>query len=95
MAVHKIKQMMILNMPAYVGMCILYLSKTLMYDFHYNYIQNRYPGVTSKLLFTETNSLTYQIQAEGVYKDFNEDKQMFDNSDYRRVLPFTSTATKR
>ena len=42
MAVHKIKEVLTLNRPACVGMCILDLSKTLMYDFHYNYIEKKY-----------------------------------------------------
>ena len=42
MAVHKTKKALTLNRKAYVGMCILDLSKMLMFDFHYNYIKKKY-----------------------------------------------------
>ena len=80
MAVHKVKETLTLIRPAYVGMCILDLSKTLMYDFYYNYINKKYNN-RARLLFTDTDSLTYEIEAEDVYKDFWNDKDMFDNSE--------------
>ena len=86
-AVHKIKETLTLNRPAYVGMCILDLSKTLMYNFHYNYIKNKY-GNKAKLLFTDTDSLTYEIEAKDVYRDFWNDKDRFDNSDYPESSPY-------
>ena len=54
-------------------MCILDLSKMLMYDFHYNYIKKKYDN-RARLLFTNTDSLTYEIEAEDVHKDFWNDK---------------------
>ena len=88
MAVHKVKETLTLNRPAYVGMCILDLSKMLMYDFHYNYIKKKYNN-RARLLFTDTDSLTYEIEAiEDVYKDFWNDKDMFDNSDYPEISPY-------
>ena len=57
-------------------MCILELSKVLMYEFYYGYIKNKY-GNNSRLLSTDTDSLIYEIKTENVYKDFSNDKEMF------------------
>ena len=94
MAVHKVKETLTLKRPAYVGMCILDLSKTLMYDFHYNYIKKKYNN-RARLLFTDTDSLTYEIEAEDVYKDFWNDKDMFDNSDYPDSSPYYCNVNKK
>ena len=94
MAVHKIKETLTLNRPAYVGMCILDLSKTLMYDFHYNYIKKKYND-RAKLLFTDTDSLTYEIETVDAYKDFWTDKDMFDNSDYPENSPYYCNTNKK
>ena len=92
--VHKIKEMLTLNRPAYVGMCILDLCKTLMYNFHYNYIKNKF-GDRAKLLFTDRDHLTYEIEAEDVYQDFWYDKDKFDNSDYPENSPYYDTSNKK
>ena len=94
MAVHKVKETLTLNRPAYVGMCILDLSKTLMYDLHNNYIKKKYDN-RARLLFTDTDSLTYETEAEDVYKDFWNDKDMFDNSDYPESSPYYCNVNKK
>ena len=40
-----------------------------MYDFHYNYIKQKYPGEKSTLCFTEKGSLLYMIKTENIYRD--------------------------
>ena len=60
---------------------ILELSKVLMYEFHYEYIKNKY-GNNSRLLFTDTDSLMYEIKTEDAYEDFNNDEKIFEFSNY-------------
>ena len=93
-AVHSIKECLLLNRPAYVGMCILDLSKLLMYDFHYNYIKQKY-NHNARLLFTDTDSLCYEIKTEDVYNDFYEDKHLFDFSDYSPDSKFYDSTNKK
>ncbi|PFX30928.1 Schlafen family member 5 [Stylophora pistillata] len=84
-AIHMGKTQILFNKPLYLGMSILDLSKTLMYNFHYNYIKPKYPEGRSKLLFTDTDSLCYEIQTEDFYKDIIDDvDRWFDTSNIKK-----------
>ena len=50
-----------------------------MYYFHYNFIKKNFGA---KLLFTDKDTLTYEIQSENVYKEFYQWKDLFDFSNY-------------
>ena len=81
-AVHMRKTKLYFNKPVYLGMSILDLSKVLMFDFHYNYIKTKYRD-NAQLLFTDTDSLAYEIRTKDFYNDINPDiEKRFDTSDY-------------
>ena len=71
-AVHMKKTEVYFNKPVYVGQAILDLSKTLMFDFHYNYIKKKYKD-KAELLFTDTDSVMYQTQTDDFYEDISHD----------------------
>ena len=86
-SVHMGKTKLVFNKPVYVGMCILDVSKTLMYNFHYNYIKPKY-GEKALLLMTDTDSLCYEIETEDFYKDIAGDvESKFDTSAYPKDHP--------
>ena len=81
-AVHTKKTKVYYNKPVCLGMIILDLSKSLMYDFHCNYIKTKY-GDKTKLLFTDTDYIAYEIKTKDFYKNINPDiERRFNTSDY-------------
>ena len=78
-----------MNKPIYAGMCILDLSKLHMYDFHYNVIK-RQCGNKAKLLFTDTDSLAYDIETPNVYADMQINSHFYDTSHYPSDHPLHS-----
>ena len=63
-----------------------------MYEFHYKYIKNKY---SANLLFTDIDSLVYEIKTEDGYEDFYKDKNLFDFSDYPQHSKFFYPANKK
>ena len=74
----------IMNKPIYLGQAILDISKTLMYEFWYDYIKPMY-GDKAKLCYADTDSLVMHIKTEGFYKDIANDlERLFDTSNYNK-----------
>ena len=59
------KPVLVMNQQIQVGFSILVLSKYLMYDFHYNTWMKKFPN--SPLLFTDTDSLAYEVVGHDLY----------------------------
>ena len=68
-AIHEVKPVLWLNKP----------SKWLMYDFYYNFVKKHFDA---ELLFTGTDSITYEIKSEDVYEEFFKYKHLFDFSNH-------------
>lgn len=93
-SVERKKTTLLLNRPIYVGFSILDLSKTLMYDFHYRHMKVTY-GDNATLLFTDTDSLCYEIQTGDVYQDMAANISLYDTSDYPSNHPLHSMGNKK
>ena len=91
-AIHEIKPELILNNPIYVGFTVLDLSKWKMYDFHYNFIKKNF---NADLLFTDTDSLVYEIKSKNISEDFFKRKDLFDFSNYSEDSEFFNKTNKR
>ena len=61
-----------MNKPVYLGLPILEISKTLVYEFWYDYMKPKY-GDNEKLCYIDTNSFIMHIKTEDFYKDVADD----------------------
>ena len=91
MAIEMKKTRVKMTKPLYLGMSILDISKTLMYQFWYDYIKWKY-GDRAKLCYTDTDSFVIYIKTEDFFEDISNDvEKWFDTSNYdkndKRPLP--------
>ena len=71
-----------MNKPVYLGMSILDISKTLMYEFWYDYVKPKYKD-KAKLCYMDTDSFVINIFTEDFFEDINNDaERWFDISNY-------------
>lgn len=82
------------DLPTYTGFTILELSKLTMYEFHYEFMRPKY-GNYARLLFTDTDSLFYEIQTDDFYEDMRRELDRFDTSNYDPSHPCYSTKNKQ
>ena len=79
--IYEVRTVLTLNKPIYVRFTVLELSKWLMFDFHYNFIKKHFDA---ELLFTDTDSLAYDIKSEDIYEEFFKHKHLFEFSNYKK-----------
>ena len=91
-AIHEIKSILTLTKPIYVGFTVLELSRWLMYDFHYNFTKKRFDA---ELLFTDTDSLTYQMNSEDVNENFLSTNTCLTFATIQKIQTFLIRLIKR
>ena len=89
LAIEMKKIQIIMNKPAYLGLSILDLGKTVMYECWCDYVKPKY-GEKARLCYMDTDSFIFHVKANDIYKDIAEDiEKRFDTSNYEidRPLP--------
>ena len=83
------------NIPVYLGLSILEISETLMYELWYDYIKRKYQD-NAKLCYMDTDSFIINIKAEDFYEDIADDvEKRFDTSNYEVNKPLPKRKNKK
>lgn len=81
-ALELMKPRCVINRPFYAGFAVLELAKLHMYKFHYDFVKKLWPGKVAQLLFTDTDSLMYEIEDSQMHEKVWQHRDQFDLSDY-------------
>ena len=91
MAIEMRKTEVLMDKPVCLGQAILDISKTLMYEFYFDYLKSKY-GDKVKLCYMDTGSFIIHVQTEDIYKDTADDgSKWFDTSSYDKKTQQTIT----
>ena len=86
LAIERKKIKLQMNEPVYLGMSVLDISKTLMYEFWYDYIKPKY-GDRAKLCCMDTDSFIIHIITKDFYEDIaNDVERWFDTSNHLTMM---------
>jgi hypothetical protein len=94
--IERSRKKIVMNKPISIGVSILGLSKVCMFSFHYDVMKKHY-GDKIKMLYTDTDSLVYEIKTEDFYDDIQQNKEFkntFDFSEYSRKHPLFDKVNK-
>ena len=81
--IEKIKSVVLLNKPIYVGMAILDMSKLHMYKFYYDVLETKYNDKI-KLAYTDTDSFAVHVGTEDVYEALEQMNNQMGFADYTK-----------
>ena len=86
---------MTMNRPIYLGLSILDLNKSVMYEFWYDYLKPKY-GENAKRCFMDTDSFIVHVKTDDIYKDIAEDVETrFDTSNFEIDRPLPKGKNKK
>ena len=89
------KTQILIISPIYLGLSILDLSKTVIYEFWYDYVKPKY-GENAKMCYIDTDSFIVHVKTDDIHKDIAEYvEKRFDTSSFEIERPLPIGKNKR